>query len=614
MSELDERFPELRKFIDGVKNNSTAADVTNLEIAFLQLIEAAAGQGLDEEKIQAQIANCLAAVQHYKSANEVLGWIHQAFGKNEQQDVRPEVTEAEDPPPEYRRVSPNQLKVREAFERSNGNASPLEGLLEVAGKVGEKVDTSDEHRVTWIHFPQGDIDLWVPDEVLEEPHQYRIIDRAEIRKLYEKRAVSPQESVLNDVAGKVGIKIDANDKQESCIFYADLGERWLPNDILLNLSVSAEEASQADNSAAAAAAHFHNFQRSTGSMEPGDGGKSGHGKGDGGPGYGGIGYMRPGFDGKGGYAYQRGGTNYIPSIAEIVQGEAERAGEGYHIALCRVCGKPCVGQNAGVDWIAIGPKGQRDVHGMAHPSYSATRWDFYHPKCAQLKLGHAPNHDHANKANKCVRPHGPCTDWHLRGKCKRGFHCGHCHFHHPELRDKYPDLPAGGVLRRPQRRERLMMLRAAYEDELQNFLSKPEETIDAYMKVWGELMPGSDPELEDIQRNALDKIVNGQGDEMEALHQWRKFASRDQVTVLMMYLFEKVQFEKEQVDAETKPFEDLVASILINVGRKLPDLLSIDDADSLAGIPELLDLFQAPNQTLQQMSKTLEPVGGYYPH
>jgi len=115
------------------------------------------------------------------------------------------------------------------------------------------------------------------------------------------------------------------------------------------------------------------------------------------------------------------------------------------------------------DIIAMGPRGQRDVRNCADPSKDFGKWNFYHRHCVVNK-GHAPNHPVCNK------PNGPCTDWHLRGKCKRGFDCGHCHLEHPELMHKYPDLPPGGVLRRPQRRERLAMLKQSYEAEINKFL------------------------------------------------------------------------------------------------------------------------------------------------
>jgi len=116
------------------------------------------------------------------------------------------------------------------------------------------------------------------------------------------------------------------------------------------------------------------------------------------------------------------------------------------------------------NYIALGPKGQRDVRWMADPEAPCSCWRFYHIKCVKEIEKHAPAHP------LCERPTGPCTDWHLRGKCKRGFKCGHCHLEHKELLDKYPDLPPGGVLRRSQRRERLQALRTSYEDDVKKFL------------------------------------------------------------------------------------------------------------------------------------------------
>merc|ERR1719221_1066370 len=97
---------------------------------------------------------------------------------------------------------------------------------------------------------------------------------------------------------------------------------------------------------------------------------------------------------------------------------------------------------------------------------------FYHIRCVRDVKKHAPNHP------ECTKPNGPCTDFHLRGKCKRGFDCGHCHLAHPELLLKYPDLPPGGVLRRPQRRERLAMLKTAYEEDIAKFLDGDDDDED----------------------------------------------------------------------------------------------------------------------------------------
>lgn len=153
---------------------------------------------------------------------------------------------------------------------------------------------------------------------------------------------------------------------------------------------------------------------------------------------------------------------------------------------CEICNKPVTdgvadGSRQADDsfsdnnWIAMGPKGQRDVRGVANPETDPPQWwRFYHCKCVRVQSNHAPNHP------QCTRPHGPCTDWHLRGKCKREFQCGHCHFHHPELLEKYPDLPQGGVLRRPQRRERLQMLKTAYEEDIKRFLNSEENIEEEY--------------------------------------------------------------------------------------------------------------------------------------
>lgn len=151
---------------------------------------------------------------------------------------------------------------------------------------------------------------------------------------------------------------------------------------------------------------------------------------------------------------------------------------------CEICNAPvtdghadglCPPEDALADknWIALGPKGQRDVRGVANPATDPPHWwRYFHCSCARDTLKHAPQHPN------CARPHGPCTDWHLRGKCKREFQCGHCHFHHPELLEKYPDLPAGGVLRRPQRRERLQVLKMAYEEDVKRFLHSEELIAD----------------------------------------------------------------------------------------------------------------------------------------
>lgn len=119
------------------------------------------------------------------------------------------------------------------------------------------------------------------------------------------------------------------------------------------------------------------------------------------------------------------------------------------------------------NWVAMGPKGLRDIRGVADPRTDVPGWGwrFFHCKCIRDVEQHAPNHP------SCTRPRGPCTDWHLRGRCKREWKCDHCHFHHPELKEKYPDLPAGGILRRPQRRERLAMLKKAYEEEVAAYMN-----------------------------------------------------------------------------------------------------------------------------------------------
>ena len=83
--------------------------------------------------------------------------------------------------------------------------------------------------------------------------------------------------------------------------------------------------------------------------------------------------------------------------------------------------------------VTIGPRGRRDIHQLATQDHHEGLWQCYHVACAQREFDHAPEHPH------CSRPHQPCTDWHLRGQCHRGFTCGHCHLPHPELFIRYPE-------------------------------------------------------------------------------------------------------------------------------------------------------------------------------
>lgn len=182
-----------------------------------------------------------------------------------------------------------------------------------------------------------------------------------------------------------------------------------------------------------------------------------------------------------GYRFAKQSTSRItqgwsPDSYRIAEDEVGRALNNN----CEICRQPVTSGIADAarnnaedysdnNWIAMGPKGQRDVRGVANPLVDPPPWwRFFHCKCVRDVEQHAPNHP------QCTRPHGPCTDWHLRGKCKREWKCGHCHFHHPELLEKYPDLPSGGVLRRPQRRERLQMLKMAYEEDIKKYLSTGE--------------------------------------------------------------------------------------------------------------------------------------------
>lgn len=215
--------------------------------------------------------------------------------------------------------------------------------------------------------------------------------------------------------------------------------------------------------------------------------------------------------------------------------------------MCGLCDKPAKLE----EWIAVGPKGQRDVRKIADPHSSHNRWVFYHIRCVKEKKGHAANHP------DCARPKGPCTDWHLRGKCKRGFDCGHCHFDHPELLEKYPELPKDGVLRRPQRRERLAMLKKAYEDDIGKYLTgdDDQQRLEDFLRGTGvALRDGAG--AQEAFRVAIHELEKEEGEDgVDTVDKWRTMFKTKE------YVREGMELKKKLVkDADRHPGD---ASLLV---------------------------------------------------
>jgi len=167
-----------------------------------------------------------------------------------------------------------------------------------------------------------------------------------------------------------------------------------------------------------------------------------------------------------------------------------------------------------------------------------------------------------------------------------------------------------------------MMLKAAYEDELKNFLSTPEELASDYYETFKAALLGRYREEQDILDIIWQAVKHAaydeENDDKECLLQWKKYLEKAEVYVFLQQLLtlaaeaweeesenlpEKLQREqakeatdklKEELEWRREVKEVLsrdLHCVITSVGGGLPKLLqnepSMDDGE--AGIYEFLD-------------------------
>jgi len=150
-----------------------------------------------------------------------------------------------------------------------------------------------------------------------------------------------------------------------------------------------------------------------------------------------------------------------------------------------------------------------------------------------------------------------------------------------------------------------MMLKAAYEDELKNFLSTPEELASDYYETFKAALLGRYREEQDILDIIWQAVKHAaydeENDDKECLLQWKKYLEKAEVYVFLQQLLTLAAeaWEEESENLPEKLQREQAKEVLsrdlhyviASVGRGLAMLLqnepSMDDGE--AGIYECLD-------------------------